>query len=570
MSRLFLNKYFLCFLLLAVAVNVCAQKKSNTVQTIEGKKFYIHKIEKGQSLYAISKLYAVNVEELYEYNPELKAGAKAEQEIKIPFVVPAPLVIPSKTLSLGTNTVTPPDSTKYRIHKVQKSETIYYLTRKYKISEKEILAFNPLLKDGVKEGQLLIVGEKNPKKQTDKRPKDVIQFSTAKENNVELREDSMLYKPVPKDKKQKYNISLMLPFSIDQTLAIDNNELLKTNSSFPEVPGIAIDFYLGFKSAIDSLSSKDFQINLELADIDDKDSTKLEALLTKTNFSELDIIFGPLYPSDFKTMSKKAKEFFVPIVSPITQQNKILYNNIYISKTNPSQFTLLEGLADYCIDSLIQNKANIILMTLHDKDKKEIAFVNAFRKYYNEKQILLDKGIADTVTMARSVSDVKMRYKPNVKNVIVSLSAHQVYVTDFVTQLAVFAEKKDIVLCGWQSITEMENIDQAYLNQLHYTFPHQFNFTNKQKYEQVINDYKTKLETYPSEYFFMGFDIAFYYLKNLKEYGPDFVHSLDTLNFESNYMRFKYARPDRTTGFDNRGLYIFRYNDFQIYNTGWK
>src|SRR5690606_12313548 len=106
------------------------------------------------------------------------------------------------------------------------------------------------------------------------------------------------------------------------------------------------------------------KINLQLADVDDKDSTKLEALLAKTDFSELDIIFGPLYPSDFKTMSKKAKEFFVPIVSPITQQNKILYNNIYISKTNPSQFTLLEGLADYCIDSLIQNNANIILMTL--------------------------------------------------------------------------------------------------------------------------------------------------------------------------------------------------------------
>src|SRR4051812_46456952 len=62
-----------------------AQNKSSNIQTIGGKKYYVHMIEKKQSLYSISKLYNISIDELYAVNPELKNGAKAGQEIKIPF-----------------------------------------------------------------------------------------------------------------------------------------------------------------------------------------------------------------------------------------------------------------------------------------------------------------------------------------------------------------------------------------------------------------------------------------------------------------------------------------------------
>ena len=61
-----------------------------------------------------------------------------------------------------------------------------------------------------------------------------------------------------------------------------------------------------------------------------------------------------------------------------------------------------------------------------------------------------------------------------------------------------------------------------------------------------------------------------YYLTQLRERGPDFVHQLDKLPMETNYMRFRFTRPDRQTGFDNRGLFIFKYKNYQISSTGWK
>jgi hypothetical protein len=42
-----------------------------------------------------------------------------------------------------------------------------------------------------------------------------------------------------------------------------------------------------------------------------------------------------------------------------------------------------------------------------------------------------------------------------------------------------YAENKDMTLCGWQAITEVDNIDQAYLEALHYIFPYLHSISTK-------------------------------------------------------------------------------------------
>lgn len=556
--------------MLVLAVNFSqAQTKSTNIQTIEGKKFYIHKIEKSQSLYAISKLYNTTIDNLYLVNPELKAGAKAGQEIKIP-VTPLNATLSSNTAVISSPTVaTVIDTNKYVTHKILKGETVYSISRKYNLSEKQLTTFNPSLSQGLKEGQLLVVGEKQKKKPA-KDLKEIKAAVAVKEPKaLPVVIDSSLFKPVSKPKKNSYNVALILPFRADQTLAMDFSNLAKSSASFPQIPALAVDFYLGFKRAIDSLAGDDFKINLELFDIDDKDSAKLVQLANNPKFKDLDFIFGPVYANGFKSIARKAKEFSIPIVSPITTQNKILYNNNYISKTNPSQFTLLEGLADYCMDSLMTGNANLILAN-SEKDKKEMAFVNAFKKYYNERQKALGKNVKDSVRVVKGIAGVKSAFNSNLNNVVVTLSNNQAFAADFTTQLALYADKKNCVLCGWQNISENDNIDQEYLNQLNYTFPHPYNLVNTASYKHIIDWYRSQQDSYPGEYYFIGFDIALYYLKNLKTTGPDFVHQLNTLSQETNYMRFKFTRPDLTTGFDNRGMYIFKYKDYQLYKTGWK
>ncbi len=564
------NAHFLLILVLLLSgASMVAQVKSTTVQTIEGKKYYLHRIEKSQSLYAISKLYNVSIEDLYKCNPDLKAGAKANQEIKVPFAAaPAP---PPATASLATSaaSVVVIDTNRYQTYKISKGETMYSLSRKLNLSDKELLNYNPSLSTGLRDGQLIIIGEKNRKKisvpAAQNKP-----ILTQREKPGTMVMDTLSNRMVAKPKKSEYRIALMLPFKLEQTLAMDNNELARSNSNFPSTPALAVDFYLGFKKAVDSLNSPGFDVNLQLYDVDEKDSARAAEISNDPGFRQLDMVFGPLHANTFKIVSKRAKEIGIPVISPTTQQNKILYNNLYISKTSPSQFTLMESLADYLIDSLIKNNANIILMTLNERDRKELSFVTAFKKHYNERQRSLGKTTRDTVTLAKGMNGVKQHYRSGVANFIVCLSSNQVFFTDFATQLALYAENKDMTLCGWQAITEVDNIDQAYLEALHYIFPYQYNLNHLSAYKSLTEEYKRLQETTPGEYYYIGFDIAMYYLTQLRERGPDFVHQLDKLPMETNYMRFRFTRPDRQTGFDNRGLFIFKYKNYQISSTGWK
>ncbi|MBA3662597.1 MAG: LysM peptidoglycan-binding domain-containing protein [Bacteroidetes bacterium] len=535
-----------------------AQTKSSTVQTINGVNYYIHTIEKKQSLYAISKLYNVSVDEIYIANPETKGGTKAGQEIKIPVKAST---VATGTVSVKSNSIVPPgelplDTTRYIVYKVSKSETLYAISKKFNVSEVELKLWNPsLITQGLKDEQLIVVGEKKKA------------FAT---NANSATRDSINPNVIHRPKKTEYKVALILPFKLDQSLNIDLNSLLKSNTNFPPVPALAVDFYLGFKRMVDSLTAADFKVNLDLYDVDDKDSLKLIKIVNDPEFKKTDFIFGPLYVNGFKTIAQKARELGIPVVSPITQQNKMLFNNVYASKTNPSQFTLLESLADYCIDSLLINNANVLLMTPFGNDARELSYVKAFKNYFNDRQKMAGKPAKDTIRIVKGLAGVKGAYVPNVKNIIITLSSNQVFIADFTTQLAIFADKKDIQLCGWENMGKMDNIDQEYLEQLHFTFPCENNLANTSAYNTIVESYKAQQNTLPGKYYFIGFDISNYYLKNLKEKGPDFIFSLDKFPSETNYLRFKFVHPDNTTGFDNRGVYIFRYNNYQLQKTGWK
>ena len=554
-------RFFCVGLLMSIVTsNLFGQLKSNNIKTINGKKYYLHKVEKKQTLYSISKLYSVDLEAIYNLNPELKSGVKAEQEIIIPIADKKLNNIKSENVNLSPEAI---DTIKFITHKASKSETLFSICKKFNISEEVIIELNPFLRTGLKEGQLLILGKKN-KTSGDNKNSLVLNRS-----NTNIT-DSVTINKIIKTKKTDYNIALVLPFKLNETINIDIENLAKSNSNFPLSSELAIDFYLGFKNAINYLVTDKFKINIELFDISDNDSLKLNELEKNTSFKELDFIFGPFFAGGFKSISKKAKEFYIPIISPTTQQNKILHDNIYTSKTNPSQYSLIESLADYCIDSLKNINTNILLATISDKDKKETDFVEAFKIRYNEKLNLLGKT-KDSLHLVKGITGIKKSYLSKKNNIIVFFSNKKIFVSDFINQIALLSNNKNIVLCGLQSTTFFDNLDQGYLNQLGYTFPFQYDLStiNNKINTEIIASYIDEQGTFPSENYFIGFDIATYYLKHLRDDGPEFIHQLDKLPSVSNYIRFNFFRPDSTTGFDNRGSYIFKYNNYELIKTGW-
>ena len=72
-------------------------EKSQTIVYIGGRKFYIHTVKAGDTLYTIARLYGVTEQTLLEHNPMLADVIKIDQNIKVP--LPEPQVEAEKPLT---------------------------------------------------------------------------------------------------------------------------------------------------------------------------------------------------------------------------------------------------------------------------------------------------------------------------------------------------------------------------------------------------------------------------------------------------------------------------------------
>ncbi len=119
-------------------------KKSEKIVNINGKEYYLHTVEKGQTLFSISKTYNVDVRDIYEANPELENTLSSGQKIYIP-------THRIHSIQFGS------ESNNLHKHQVAKGETLYGLAKKYNISIEAIRAANTGLEDGLIEGMEIII-----------------------------------------------------------------------------------------------------------------------------------------------------------------------------------------------------------------------------------------------------------------------------------------------------------------------------------------------------------------------------------------------------------------------------
>jgi LysM repeat protein len=185
------------------------QQDSIGVEIINGKTFVVHKVTQGETLYAISKRYGVTVDQILEYNPTADAGLEINQLLKIPYV-PRPkrsdgiihkvaeketlfsisklygvtvdeikqwnnltddgltvgreLLIKKKNPATVVATPVQEIKSEKGVHTVAPKETMYSITRQYNITREQLREWNGLTSDELKVGQVLMVAQPSYKK----------------------------------------------------------------------------------------------------------------------------------------------------------------------------------------------------------------------------------------------------------------------------------------------------------------------------------------------------------------------------------------------------------------------
>ncbi len=150
-------------------------KISNKVTAIDGKDYYVHTVEPGETLYSILKTYKVTSDELIRtseganikameiiYIP-VKQDVKSDKPIqRIGKTVPPPTATTKSQQTPQTpqpeirnqKPNTPQQTTDYQ---VQPKETLYSLCKRFGISQEEMIKLNPELKNGLRAGMILKV-----------------------------------------------------------------------------------------------------------------------------------------------------------------------------------------------------------------------------------------------------------------------------------------------------------------------------------------------------------------------------------------------------------------------------
>ena len=126
------------FLCPSVWAQVVVERSSDRI-VISGVTYYLHIVKKGETVYSVSRAYGITSEELIKENPPAVNGLKEGQSIRIP----AHLVTTAPPSPQAPAVAVVHDESKFAYHKLQSGETIYYLSKKYSVSENEIVQSNP-------------------------------------------------------------------------------------------------------------------------------------------------------------------------------------------------------------------------------------------------------------------------------------------------------------------------------------------------------------------------------------------------------------------------------------------
>lgn len=582
-----------------------SQSDSLEVHTIKGKQYYIHIVEKGESLYAIHKKYDVPLDVINKENPSVADGLSIGEKIFIP--VKRKKATP---IVMDGNFIT---------HEVQKKQTLYSISKLYKVNQNEIIAANPGIENGLKEGQVLKIPVKKLKAETEekelpttsnRRTHVVAKGETLyalskkykvtvdeikKENNglpQGLREGETIYIPLTEPvtiignsalelpsnlledtaliitKKPVYHIGLLLPFYLDEnTEMVQHREALEKRKIYPKSQ-FAIEFYNGFMTALDSLYSDSCKFKVFVYDTKGKDTARIKMLLQKPIFKEFDLIVGPLYYDNFDLVAAYGKENKIPVVTPVKQNNKILLGNPYVFKAIPSKTAIIEPIAKLLVDSFKTDN----LIAVSYKKAKENPLVDLCIEAYN-KELLKNSDTLIYSSIKKidftNIADIVVQLKPIKNNVIFIPTTNQTDITSLFGYLITTLNKRNykdykITLIGLEEWMKYENIDLDYYQRLNVHFCSTQYVNDKDSLANAfIENYIESTDVYPTNNALLGYDIAYYFGNYFNKYGANMVSNY-LAPYTGKSIQLNFFKTGIESGYENKQMSLLRFYDYTL------
>ena len=560
--------------------------------------YFLHTVTKGQSLYSISTMYNVTMEDLIRLNPGCEKQIRAGESLKIPqadsgsnqgkptfhtiqagetlyqltlkynvtvqaictanpglsasnFRIGQVISIPAQTaiqpakenLSETAAQTSSGKKTDWRdMHKVERKETIFSISRQYGISEEELIAANPELKKGkLKRGSFLFIpypASKQPAKEPEKTPA-----------RIPSNEELFAQNKQSLKKIQNIKAAVLLPF----TEGKNRDEQMRM-----------VEYYEGFLMAVDSLKRQGVSVNLYTYDTKGK-SDVTQSILAKEEMKNMDIIFGPAHAANVKTLAEFAEKNQTRVVVPFSPEVEQVFKNPYIYQVNTPQSYLYSEVYEHFLRKF--SKANIVFLDAGTGQNEKAEFIKGMKNELKTNQVAYKHiSNSDTLKILAAIDSTR-------ENIFIPTSGKDLSLTRLIPQLTQIHRSYpnvDLHLFGypeWQTYTQdylasFYELD-TYFYSSFYTnnlFPAAVRFT--QEYRRWYS--KDMANIFP-KYGMLGFDTGYFFLKGLAQEGSQLENNLNRVQVTPIQTGFKFERVNNWGGFINRKVFFVHLTkDFEL------
>lgn len=516
-------------------------------QTSAENQVVFHTIQAGETLYKLSVKHGVSVERICRANPGLSVKnfrvgqviaippkSKATSEATTQTPVPTPQV---------QSTPTEPLKPKCRdMHKIQRKETVYSISRMYGITEEELMAANPEIKNKkLKKGKFLCIPYAQKKvTETPKAP-------TQQEDSTLT--DAQLFDKNKKESKKIATIkaAVVLPFNTDGTGTIDEQVRM-------------VEYYEGFLMAVDSLKEKGVSIDLYTYD-SGKTTASVKQILNKPEMKTMDIIFGPAHADQVKPMAEFAEKNNLRLVVPFTSKGDDVFNNPSVYQINTPQSYLYSEVYEHYLRKF--PNAHVVFLDANTGHTDKADFIKGLKEELKNRQMTFKELKGEDI----NPEGMKLVVDSLRENVIIPTSGRNVALIKILPQMIVTSREHpnyNMKLFGypeWQTYTDDHLASffelDTYFYSSFYTnnlFPEAIRFTNA--YRKWYS--KDMANTFP-KYGMLGFDTAYFFLLGLHKYGSNFEDSMNQMMITPIQTGFKFDRVNNWGGFINRKVFFVNF-----------
>lgn len=514
------------------------QKKSTKkTESKSNLDFIQHKVEKKQTLFAISHKYSVSQEDIKKFNPNIKTGLSEGMILNIPDSTKIKKQKEAENKQIFKHNTTVSIKKQQLItHKVKKTETLFSICKQYNVDINEVIRLNPGSETKISVGsELKIPTNSDISKQKEQNKENV-------ENSLKSTVDINKY--VEKPNKTQYagnkniRIAFLLPFMLDQAkkeLALERFQ----------------NFYAGALLAIQSAKEKGISFEIYTYDTD-KTEEKMTEVLNNSELKIMDLIIGPAFSNQVDLVANFAKESKIKTLIPFTSKVPDIENNPYLFQFNPGSDTELKYMFEL-INGKLKNIHFVFaevqgVSPLDDgKIREESLKIELARQ--RKSFGIIELGSSENINFSSEL-------KKGEKNLIIFDTDKYSNVNAYIKALLSTSSEYDIVLFeqySWNSQIEKKP-ESIYIS------PFISNLN-----EQLVDEYNTRFDQFfgkdvtndSPRYDILGYDLTNYFITYINRFGSKFdtkigsVHSIPGIQSQPLFERIS-----NESGFINQRVYL--------------